>query len=333
MSRLAIITGITSQDGSYLAQLLLQKGYRVHGLCRDMEKSRARLASFLGFPVDKITLQETDITDANQMGELIRSLRPDEVYNLAAQSSPARSVQNPRETVLVNAICPLNIMEAIREAALAGTTRFFQASSAEIFTDRAGAPQNEQTPLGPRNPYGASKALAHCLVGSYRASHGLFASSGILYNHESDRRGKQFVTMKIRDAVAEALAGGPCPVTLGNLSARRDWGWAPDYVHGMWLALQAKSPEDFVFATGTAHTVRDFVEAMFRRMGNVTLRWEGRGVEEKGYDTSTGKMMVAVNQEFFRPAEECVMVGDCSKALQTLGWRHTVSFDELIGLM
>ncbi|MDH5509145.1 MAG: GDP-mannose 4,6-dehydratase [Nitrospinota bacterium] len=332
MSRLAIITGITSQDGSYLAQMLIDKGYSVHGVCRNLDKSRFRLASYHGFPADKVTLHETDITSQEEVESLVRSLGPDEIYNLAAQSSPAQSVQNPRETVMVNAICPLNILEAIVSCGQTNTARFFQASSAEIFSDRAGSPQNEDTPLGPRNPYGASKALAHSLAGSYRRHSGLFACSGIMYNHESDRRGQQFVTMIIRDAVTEALADGS-PVTLGNLSAQRDWGWAPDYVRGMWLALQADQPDDYVFATGQAHTVRQFVEAMFRHKGGIGLRWEGQGLEERGYEAATGRMMVKVNPEFFRPAEDCVMVGDSSKARQQLGWSPSVSFDELIGLM
>ena len=326
----ALITGITGQDGSYLAEFLLEKNYRVHGLIRRNSTSDGtdRINHLLKFPT--ITLHYGDMTDFACIAQLIKDIQPDEIYNLAAQSHVKVSFSNALYTADANGLGTLRILEAIKILGLEKTTRFYQAATSEMFGEVQSIPQREDTPFYPRSPYGVAKLYAHWITKNYREAYGMFACSGILFNHESPRRGETFVTRKITKTLAEIRNGKRIvPLELGNLDAKRDWGHAKDYVEAMWLMLQQEEPEDFVIATGQQHTVREFVDAAFDYMG-YTIEWVGEGLKEVAKDYATGEVLVTINPEFYRPAEVDSLVGDCTKAKETLGWKHNYSFTQLV---
>ena len=325
----AIITGVTGQDGSYLAELLLSKGYEVHGLIRrHSTPCNDRIAH-----IDDANffLHYGDLTDSSGLSNLIRTIQPDEVYNLAAQSHVGISFEVPEYTAEATGVGTIKLLEAIRQNKI--DTRFYQASTSELFGGLPGtAPQSETTPFHPRSPYAAAKLYSYWITVNYREAYGMFACNGILFNHESPRRGVDFVTRKITIAVAKIMAGKQDKLSLGNMDAKRDWGFAKDYVEGQWLILQQEKPDDFVLATGETHTVREFVEAAFEEVG-VKIVWKGSGVEEKGYCAKTGKLLVDVNPKYFRPAEVDLLLGDPSKAQRVLGWQRKISFRELVKIM
>ena len=326
----ALITGITGQDGSYLAELLLEKNYRVHGLIRRNSTSDGtdRINHLLKLPT--ITLHYGDMTDFACIAQLIKDIQPDEIYNLAAQSHVKVSFSNALYTADANGLGTLRILEAIKLLGLEKTTRFYQAATSEMFGEVQSIPQRDDTPFYPRSPYGVAKLYAHWITKNYREAYGMFACSGILFNHESPRRGETFVTRKITKTLAEIRNGKVIvPLELGNLDAKRDWGHAKDYVEAMWLMLQQEEPEDFVIATGQQHTVREFVDAAFDYMG-YTIEWVGEGLKEVAKDYATGEVLVTINPEFYRPSEVDSLVGDCTKAKETLGWKHNYSFTQLV---
>ncbi len=330
----ALITGVTGQDGSYLAELLLEKGYEVHGIIR-------RASTFNTQRIDhiyqdphvrdqRLFLYYGDMVDGSNIARLVEQIAPDEVYNLAAQSHVHVSFEQPVYTANVDGLGTLRLLEAIRESHV--RTRFYQASTSEMFGLVQETPQSEGTPFYPRSPYGAAKLFAHWTTVNYREAYGLYACSGILFNHESPRRDERFVTRKMTRAVARIRAGLEQKVYLGNLDARRDWGYAPEYVLAMWQMLNRDAPDDFVIATGESHSVREFAEAAFA-IGGYKLRWEGEGIEEKGVDEATGRTLVEVDPRYFRPAEVEVLQGDASKAARLLGWKPKVTFAELARIM
>ena len=326
----ALITGITGQDGSYLAEFLLEKNYRVHGLIRRNSTSDGtdRINHLLKLPT--ITLHYGDMTDFACIAQLIKDIQPDEIYNLAAQSHVKVSFSNALYTADANGLGTLRILETIKLPGLEKTTRFYQAATSEMFGEVQSIPQREDTPFYPRSPYGVAKLYAHWITKNYREAYGMFACSGILFNHESPRRGETFVTRKITKTLAEIRNGKRIlPLELGNLDAKRDWGHAKDYVEAMWLMLQQEEPEDFVIATGQQHTVREFVDAAFDYMG-YSIEWVGEGLKEVAKDYGTGEVLVKINPEFYRPAEVDSLVGDCAKAKETLGWKHNYSFTQLV---
>jgi len=326
----ALITGITGQDGSYLAELLLEKNYRVHGLIRRNSTSDGtdRINHLLKLPT--ITLHYGDMTDFACLAELIKEVQPDEIYNLAAQSHVKVSFSNALYTADANGLGTLRILETIKLLGMEKTTRFYQAATSEMFGEVQSIPQREDTPFYPRSPYGVAKLYAHWITKNYREAYGMFACSGILFNHESPRRGETFVTRKITKTLAEIRNGKRIiPLELGNLDAKRDWGHAKDYVEAMWLMLQQEEPEDFVIATGQQHTVREFVDAAFDYMG-YSIEWVGEGLKEVAKDYGTGEVLVKINPEFYRPAEVESLVGDCTKAKEALGWKHNYSFTQLV---
>ncbi|MBE6753059.1 MAG: GDP-mannose 4,6-dehydratase [Ruminococcaceae bacterium] len=323
----ALITGITGQDGSYLAELLLEKGYEVYGIWR--RKSALDYGNIAHLR-DKVNLIYADMIDQSSLIAAMRRAQPDEVYNLAAQSFVATSWEQPVATAQIDALGVTNLLEAIR--LVKPEARFYQASTSEMFGKVQEPIQNEETPFYPRSPYGVAKLYGHWITKNYRESFGLFACSGILFNHESERRGLEFVTRKITMAAARIAAGLQERVELGNMDARRDWGHAADYVRAMWLMLQQEQPDDYVVASGATHTVREFCTLAFRSAG-FELEWQGSGVEEKGIDTATGRTLVAVNPQFFRPAEVELLLGSPAKAERVLGWRREISFEQLIERM
>ncbi len=326
----ALITGITGQDGSYLAEFLLEKNYKVHGLIRRNSTSDGtdRINHLLKLPT--ITLHYGDMTDFACIAQLIKDIQPDEIYNLAAQSHVKVSFSNALYTADANGLGTLRILEAIKLLGLEKTTRFYQAATSEMFGEVQSIPQREDTPFYPRSPYGVAKLYAHWITKNYREAYGMFACSGILFNHESPRRGETFVTRKITKTLAEIRNGKRIiPLELGNLDAKRDWGHAKDYVEAMWLMLQQEEPEDFVIATGQQHTVREFVDAAFDYMG-YSIEWVGEGLKEVAKDYGTGEVLVKINPEFYRPAEVDSLVGDCTKAKEKLGWKHNYSFTQLV---
>jgi len=326
----ALITGITGQDGSYLAEFLLEKNYSVHGLIRRNSTSDGtdRINHLLKLPT--ITLHYGDMTDFSCIAQLIKDIQPDEIYNLAAQSHVKVSFSNALYTADANGLGTLRILEAIKLLGLEKTTRFYQASTSEMFGKVESIPQREDTPFYPRSPYGVAKLYAHWITKNYREAYGMFACSGILFNHESPRRGETFVTRKITKTLAEIRNGKRIlPLELGNLDAKRDWGHAKDYVEAMWLILQQEEPEDFVIATGQQHTVKEFVDACFDYMG-YSIEWVGEGVKEVAKDCVTGEVLVKINPEFYRLSEVDSLVGDCTKAKETLGWKHNYSFIQLV---
>ncbi|MCE9551782.1 MAG: GDP-mannose 4,6-dehydratase [Planctomycetes bacterium] len=331
--RRALITGITGQDGSYLAELLLAKGYEVWGLVRYTSSGNTwRIEHLRQGDVgekSRLILRHGDLTDDASLRRVLLESQPHEVYNLAAQSHVHVSFEMPAYTLEVTGTGAVRMLEAVRE--LAPAARFYQASSSEIFGRVQETPQRETTPFCPRNPYGAAKAMACDVARIFRDAYGMFAVNGILFNHESPRRGQDFVTRKITLAAARIAAGGQQRLSLGNLDARRDWGFAGDYVDAMWRMLQADVPDDFVVARGEAHSVREFCEQAFAEVG-LPLTWRGQGLEEQGVDAK-GEVRVAIDAHYLRPAEVDLLIGDASKARRTLGWEPTVSFAELVRMM
>lgn len=323
----ALITGITGQDGSYLAELLLEKGYEVYGIWR--RKATVDYGNIEHLK-DKVHLIYADMTDPVSLISAMRISQADEVYNLAAQSFVATSWDTPLSTAEIDAIGVTNMLEAIR--LVKPECRFYQASTSEMFGLVQEMPQTEKTPFYPRSPYGVAKLYGHWITKNYRESYGMFACSGILFNHESERRGLEFVTRKITRAAVSIRLGRQSCVELGNLDSRRDWGHSKDYVRAMWLMLQQETPDDYVIATNETRTVREFVEIAFRTVG-ITLAWQGSGMEEVGIDTATGNTVVKVNPKFFRPAEVDVLLGNPAKAEEKLGWKREISFAQLVERM
>ncbi len=330
--RTALITGITGQDGSYLSEFLLEKNYEVHGIVRRSSvDKKERIEPLLANP--SFHLHYGDMTDAVSLIRIVSEVKPDEIYNLAAQSHVKVSFEVPEYTADADAVGTLRILEAIRMAGLAKTCRFYQASTSELFGKVQETPQRETTPFYPYSPYAAAKQYAYWIVKNYREAYGMFAVNGILFNHESERRGESFVTRKITLAAAKIAAGKQDRLFLGNLDALRDWGYAKDYVECMWLMLQHDKPEDFVIATGEQHSVREFCTLAFHYAG-MELIWQGEGVEEKGLDQATGRVLVEVSPEFFRPTDVVSLLGDPAKAKRLLGWEPgRTSFEQLVRKM
>lgn len=323
----ALITGITGQDGSYLAELLLEKGYNVYGIMR--RKSGVDYGNVKHIK-EKIKFIYADMTDIISLMNAMKISQADEVYNLAAQSFVATSWEQPLVTAEIDAIGVTNMLEAIRM--INPKARFYQASTSEMFGLVQEVPQKETTPFYPRSPYGVAKVYGHWITKNYRESYGLFACCGILFNHESERRGLEFVTRKITDGVARIKCDLLDHIELGNLNAKRDWGHAKDYVNAMWLMLQQETPDDYVIATNETRTVREFVETAFKHVG-ININWQGLGVDEIGIDASTGKTLVSINPTFFRPAEVELLLGDSTKAERKLGWNREIQFSELVQRM
>jgi len=336
----AFITGITGQDGSYLAELLLDKGYEVHGLVRRSSSfNRERIEPlYLGTLIrdshlyNRLQLHYGDLTDSSNLIRLVQQIQPDEIYNLAAQSHVQVSFDVPEYTAETDGVGVLRLLEAVRVTGLEKKVRIYQASTSELYGKVQEIPQTEKTPFYPRSPYGVAKLYAYWIVKNYREAYNMFACNGILFNHESERRGENFVTRKITLAAARISLGLQEKLYLGNMDAKRDWGHARDYVECMWLMLQQDAPGDYVVATGETHSVREFTTLAFGEAG-VKLDWEGSGIEEKGIDATTGKVLVEVDPKYFRPAEVDLLVGDATKAREKLGWQPKISFPELCKLM
>ena len=328
----ALITGVTGQDGSYLAEFLLEKAYEVHGIVRRASTEKKERIDHLEGNLN-FHLHYGDLTDSLSLVKIISKVEPDEIYNLAAQSHVAVSFEVPEYTADATGTGVIRLLEAIRTCGLEKKCRFYQASTSELFGKVQEIPQSETTPFYPYSPYAAAKQYAYWVVRNYREGYGMFATNGILFNHESERRGETFVTRKITLAAAKIAAGVQDKLYLGNLDALRDWGYAKDYVECMWLMLRHNEPDDFVVATGEQYSVRDFCTRAFKRAG-IELRWEGEGVEEKGIDVSTGKIVVEVSPEFFRPTDVVTLLGNPTKAKEKLGWNpRKTSFDELVNIM
>ena len=325
----ALITGITGQDGAYLSKLLVEKGYQVYGAYRRTSELNVSKLKFLGVD-DSINYCPLELHEMTNILRTLEKVRPDEVYNLGAQSFVGMSFEMPVFTADVTALGPMRILEAIRT--IDPKIKFYQASSSEMFGKASETPQNEKTPFYPRSPYAVSKLFSHWIAVNYRESYGMFACSGILFNHESPLRGLEFVTRKITHSVARIKCGLQSELRLGNLDARRDWGYASEYVEAMWLMLQQPEPEDYVIATGKTHSVREFVEEAFGCAG-FDIRWSGKGVDEVGVDRKTNKTLVRVDPLFFRPAEVDILMGDCGKAREKLGWSPRTGFRELVRIM
>lgn len=340
--KVALVTGITGQDGSYLAQLLLEKGYQIHGLMRRTSlPSTGRIDPLLASAEQQLQLHYGDVTDAPNLARLIGELQPDEIYNLAAMSDVGASFQMPEYTANTAALGTLHILEAVRSLGLARKTRIYQASTSEMYGEVRESPQNENTPFCPRNPYAIAKLYAYWITVNYRKAYDLFACNGILFNHESPSRGESFVTRKITRAVARIALGLQQQLHLGNLDARRDWGYAGDYVRAMWMILHADEPDDWVIATGRATSVRDFVNMAFSRVG-ITLEFKGHGAQEKGcvasctntdYQLARGTEVVAVDPRYLRPAETHALCGDSSRAREKLGWEPEYQLEQLVADM
>jgi len=333
MRKKALITGITGQDGSYLAEFLLEKDYEVHGIVR-------RSSSFNTGRIDHIInnsdnkgrfhFHHGDVTDASNLNRILEKTQPDEIYNLAAQSHVQVSFEIPDYTTQVDALGTLRFLDAIRETEI--ETKFYQASTSELYGKAQQIPQNEKTPFYPRSPYGVAKLYGYWIIVNYREAYNLFACNGILFNHESERRGETFITRKITRAAARIKAGIQDILLVGNLNAKRDWGYAPEYVEGMWMILQHKKPEDFVLATGKSHTVREFADLTFKELG-MELAWEGKNENEVGIEKATNKLRVAIDKKYYRPTEVDLLIGDPSKANKQLGWTAKTSFEELVKIM
>ena len=330
MTKVALITGITGQDGSYLAEFLLEKGYEVHGIIRRSSVSNTeRIDSILS----QLKLHEGDLTDSSSLIRIIGEVQPDEIYNLAAQSHVQISFDVPEYSGDVDALGVLRVLEAVRILHLEKKTRVYQASTSELFGKVEEVPQKETTPFHPFSPYGVAKQYGYWIVKEYREAYGIFACNGILFNHESERRGENFVTRKITLAVGRIAEGLQDHLELGNMDSLRDWGYAKDFVECMWLMLQQEEPDDYVIATGVQHTVRDFTEKVFAANG-MKIEWRGEGLEEKGYDKETGKMLVCVNPMWFRPTDVVNLLGDPTKAKTKLGWNpQKTSYEELVRIM
>jgi GDPmannose 4,6-dehydratase len=329
VSKRALVTGITGQDGAYLAELLLRKGYEVFGGFRRTSELQLSRLQYLGIE-GKVKYISLDLLEMTNVIKVLERVHPDEVYNLGAQSFVAISFEMPIHTAEVTAIGPLRLLEAIRTVDPA--IRFYQASSSEMFGGTREVPQNERTSFYPRSPYAASKLFAHWMTVNYREAYGLHASSGILFNHESPLRGSEFVTRKTSKAVAQISLGLQDELLVGNLEARRDWGYAPEYVEAMWFMVQQDTPDDYVVATGEAHSIREFVECAFRCIG-VEIEWTGEGVDERGVDIRNDRVLVRVSPELFRPSEVDHLLGDYSKAQAKFGWQPKTRFDDLVRIM
>lgn len=332
MKKVALITGVTGQDGSYLAEFLLEKGYDVHGVIRRSSVDfRERIAHLEG--KSDFHLHYADMGDSMSIMQVIGKVRPDEIYNLAAQSHVQVSFDAPEYTANVVATGVLRVLEAVRQCGLTDKCRIYQASTSELYGKVEEIPQNENTPFHPYSPYAVAKLYGYWIVKEYREAYNMFCCSGILFNHESERRGETFVTRKITLAAARIAQGKQEKLQLGNLSSLRDWGYAPDYVECMWLILQNDKPDDFVIATGVQHSVREFATLAFRNVG-IELRWEGEGINEKGIDTATGKVLVEVSPDFYRPTDVVNLLGDPTKARTQLGWNPSkTSFEQLVKIM
>ena len=329
--KIALITGITGQDGAYLTKLLLEKNYEVHGLIRRASIERFdRIEEYLNHP--NVHLHYGDMTDSANLIRLMSEIRPDEVYNLAAMSHVKVSFDTPEYTANADGVGTLRLLEAIRILGLEKKTKIYQASTSELFGKVQETPQSETTPFYPRSPYAAAKMYAYWITVNYREAYDNFACNGILFNHESPLRGETFVTRKVTLAVAAIKNGRQDCLYLGNLDAKRDWGFAGDYVEAMWLILQQEKPDDFVIATGETHTVREFVECAFKEAG-IQIEWQGSGLDEKGIDSSTGNVIVAVDPRFFRPTEVELLLGNPSKAKEKLGWKPKTTFYQLVEVM
>ncbi|MEQ8558533.1 MAG: GDP-mannose 4,6-dehydratase [Henriciella sp.] len=333
MSKTALITGVTGQDGAYLAKLLLEKGYTVHGVKRRSSSfNTERIDPLYADPHERKTrffLHYGDLTDSTNLIRLVQETRPDEIYNLAAQSHVQVSFETPEYTANADAVGALRILEAIRILGMEDKVRFYQASTSELYGKVQEVPQSEKTPFYPRSPYAAAKLYAYWITVNYREAYGIHASNGILFNHEGPTRGETFVTRKITRAVAAMKLGLQKTLYLGNLDAKRDWGHARDYVEGMWRIVQHDTADDWVLATGETHSVREFVELAFAEIGK-TVQWEGEGVDEVGKDAETGDVLVRIDTRYFRPTEVELLIGDPSKAREKLGWTHTTEFAELV---
>ena len=339
--KIALITGITGQDGSFLAEFLLEKGYDVHGIIRRSSSFNTERIEHLYFDEwvrdmknkRLINLHYGDMTDSSSLIRIIQEVQPDEIYNLAAQSHVKVSFDVPEYTAETDAVGTLRLLEAVRILKMEKRTRIYQASTSELYGKVQEIPQNEQTPFYPRSPYACAKLYGFWITKNYRESYGIYAVNGILFNHESERRGETFVTRKITLSAARIAHGLQDKLYLGNLNALRDWGYARDYVECMWLIMQQEQPEDYVIATGEYHTVREFTELAFKRAG-ITLEWKGEGVDEKGTDINTGKVLVEVDTKYFRPTEVEQLLGDPTKAKEKLGWNpRKTSFHELVNIM
>ncbi len=331
----ALITGITGQDGSYLTEFLLEKGYEVHGIIRRSSSFNTKRIDYLFEDPEignkRLFLHHGDLTDSSNLNRIIEKVKPDEIYNLAAQSHVQVSFEVPEYTAETDGIGTLRILDAIKESGL--KCKFYQASTSELFGGLPGtAPQSEKTPFYPKSPYGVAKLYSYWITVNYRESYDLFACNGILFNHESPRRGETFVTRKITRAIASIIAGKQETLSLGNMDSKRDWGFAGDYIKAMWLILQQDKPQDFVIATNETHTVREFVELSFKEVG-IEIEWKGIGADEKGYDKATGKVLVDINPKYFRLAEVELLWGDSTKAEKELGWVRDVDFLSLVKMM
>jgi len=333
-NKIALISGITGQDGSYLTELLLEKGYIVHGIIR-------RSSSFNTFRIDHIYnnpeyinkvffLHYGDLTDSSNLNRLVEKIKPTEIYNLGAQSHVQVSFEVPEYTAEVDGIGTLRFLDAIKETGL--KTRFYQASTSELYGKAQEIPQTEKTPFYPRSPYAAAKLYAYWIVINYREAYNVFASNGILFNHESERRGKTFVTRKITVAASKIMLGQQEKISLGNLDSKRDWGYAPEYVEGMWRILQADKPDDYVLATNETHSIREFVEETFKALGEEII-WKGSGIDEQGLLKSSGKVVVSIDPRYFRPTEVDILIGNPAKAKEKLGWEPKITFSELVKIM
>lgn len=334
MEKKALITGVTGQDGSYLAEFLLDKGYEVHGtIRRGSTFNTQRIDHIYQGPQDDdlpFELHYGEMTDASNLSRLVEKIEPDEIYNLAAQSNVAVSFEQPEYTTDTNALGTLRLLDAIRETNI--NTQFYHASTSELYGGQTGEPLNEQSPFHPRSPYACSKLYAHWITKNYREAYDIHAANGILFNHESPRRGKRFVTRKISRAVALIQSDLQDRLYLGNLDAKRDWGYAPEYIEGIWKILQQPEPGDYVLATGETHSVREFVEEAFKQI-NISIEWDGSGVDEQGIDRGTGRVLVEIDPQYFRPSEVDTLIGDPSKAKRELGWEAETSFDTLVAEM
>ncbi|XP_076763194.1 GDP-mannose 4,6 dehydratase [Xylocopa sonorina] len=332
--QVALITGITGQDGSYLAEFLLEKGYDVHGIIRRASSfNTARIQHLYADPKchrqGKMKLHYGDMTDSSSLVKVISTVQPTEIYNLAAQSHVMVSFEVSEYTAEVDAVGTVRLLDAIRTCGLEKSVKFYHASTSELYGRVTQVPQNEKTPFYPRSPYACAKLYSFWIVVNYREAYNMFACNGILFNHESPRRGENFVTRKVTRSIAKIQLGLQDVLELGNLDAKRDWGHAKDYVEAMWLMLQQPIPDDYVIATGETHSVREFVEAAFQYVGR-TIKWEGEGVNEIGLDAQTGQVLVRINPKYFRPTEVDVLLGDASKAKEKIGWKPTVTFEALV---
>jgi GDPmannose 4,6-dehydratase len=332
MSKIALITGITGQDGSYLAEQLLEKGYAVHGIIRRSSSfNTARIDHLFNSELhdNRFFLHHGDVTDASNINRLLEKIQPDEIYNLAAQSHVKVSFEVPEYTAQVDAVGTLRFIDAIRETGL--KTKFYQASTSELYGKVQEVPQTEKTPFYPRSPYGVAKLYGYWIIVNYREAYGIYACNGILFNHESPRRGETFVTRKITLAASRIKLGLQKQLTLGNLHSKRDWGYAPEYCEGMWRILQQEKPDDFVLATGETHTVQEFIQEVFSQL-DIPLEWKGTGEHEQGIDKN-GNVLIAVNPKYYRPTEVELLIGNPKKAEEKLGWKAKTTFKELARLM